>query len=30
MGEVTVEWGTLPPLVPAVVNEQLISAGDRQ
>jgi uncharacterized protein len=30
MGDVTVEWGTLPPLVPAVVDEQLISAGDRQ
>jgi uncharacterized protein len=30
MGDVTVEWGVLPPLVPAVVDEQLISAGDRQ
>jgi uncharacterized protein len=30
MGDVTVTWGTLPPLVPAVVDEQLISAGDRQ
>jgi hypothetical protein len=30
MGNVTVEWGVLPPLVPAVVDEQLISAGDRQ
>jgi uncharacterized protein len=29
MGDVTVRWGELPPLVPAVVNEQLISAGDR-
>ncbi len=29
MGDVTVQWGVLPPLVPAVVNEQLISAGDR-
>lgn len=29
MGDVTIEWGTLPPLVPAVVDEQLISAGDR-
>jgi uncharacterized protein len=29
MGDVTVRWGTLPPLVPAVVDEQLISAGDR-
>jgi uncharacterized protein len=29
MGDVTVEWGVLPPLVPAVVNEKLISAGDR-
>jgi hypothetical protein len=30
MGDATVQWGTLPPLVPAVVDEQLISAGDRQ
>jgi hypothetical protein len=30
MGDVTVKWGVLPPLVPAVVDEQLISAGDRQ
>jgi ApbE superfamily uncharacterized protein (UPF0280 family) len=30
MGDVTVEWGRLPPLVPAVVDKQLISAGDRQ
>jgi ApbE superfamily uncharacterized protein (UPF0280 family) len=29
MGDVTVRWGDLPPLVPAQVNEQLISAGDR-
>jgi ApbE superfamily uncharacterized protein (UPF0280 family) len=29
MGDVTVRWGQLPPLVPAVVVEQLISAGDR-
>lgn len=29
MGDVTVEWGTLPPLVPAVVDERIISAGDR-
>jgi uncharacterized protein len=29
MGDVTVRWGHLPPLVPAVVDEQLISAGDR-
>jgi hypothetical protein len=29
MGDVTVRWGELPPLVPAVVDEQLISAGDR-
>lgn len=29
MGEMVVEWGALPPIVPAVVNEQLISAGDR-
>lgn len=29
MGDLTVRWGKLPPLVPAVVNEQLISAGDR-
>lgn len=30
MGGGTVQWGTLPPLVSAVVDEQLISAGDRQ
>jgi len=29
MEDVTVRWGQLPPLVPAVVDEQLISAGDR-
>jgi len=29
MGEETVCWGRLPPLVPAIVDEQLISAGDR-
>jgi ApbE superfamily uncharacterized protein (UPF0280 family) len=29
MGDVTIRWGQLPPLVPAVVDEQLISAGDR-
>jgi hypothetical protein len=29
MGDVTLQWGQLPPLVPAVVDEQLISAGDR-
>jgi hypothetical protein len=29
MGDTTVRWGELPPLVPAVVDEQLISAGDR-
>jgi uncharacterized protein len=29
MGDTTVQWGRLPPLVPAVVDEQLISAGDR-
>jgi ApbE superfamily uncharacterized protein (UPF0280 family) len=29
MGEATVRWGDLPPLVPAVVDEGLISAGDR-
>lgn len=30
MGDETVEWGELPPLFGAVVDEQLISAGDRQ
>jgi uncharacterized protein len=29
MGEILVKWGNLPPLVPAKVDEQLISAGDR-
>ena len=29
MGEVTVRWGELPHVVPAVVDEGLISAGDR-
>jgi len=29
MGETVVKWGDLPPLVSAVVDEQLISAGDR-
>jgi uncharacterized protein len=29
MGESAVKWGHLPPLVSAVVDEQLISAGDR-
>ena len=29
MGETLVKWGHLPPLVSAVVDEQLISAGDR-
>ena len=29
MGDVTVRWGELPLLVPAVVDEGLISAGDR-
>jgi ApbE superfamily uncharacterized protein (UPF0280 family) len=29
MGDLVVNWGKLPPLVPAVVDEQLISAGDR-
>jgi len=29
MGDTTVRWGRLPPLVSAVVDEQLISAGDR-
>jgi len=30
MGNETVRWGALPPLVKAIVDEQLISAGDRQ
>ncbi|MDD1699725.1 MAG: UPF0280 family protein [Methanoregula sp.] len=29
MGDTIVKWGNLPPLVSAVVDEQLISAGDR-
>jgi ApbE superfamily uncharacterized protein (UPF0280 family) len=29
IGETLVKWGDLPPLVSAVVDEQLISAGDR-
>ena len=29
MGAAVVKWGHLPPLVSAVVDEQLISAGDR-
>jgi hypothetical protein len=29
LGDKTVSWGDLPPLVKAVVDEQLISAGDR-
>ncbi len=29
MGETLVKWGNLPPLVSAVVDEKLISAGDR-
>jgi len=29
MGETMVKWGNLPPLVSAVVDEKLISAGDR-
>ena len=29
MGDAVVRWGELPPLVDAVVDEQLISAGDR-
>jgi len=29
MGDSIVKWGHLPPLVSAVVDEQLISAGDR-
>lgn len=30
MGDAIAEWGELPPLFGAVVDEQLISAGDRQ
>ena len=29
VGDKTIRWGKIPPLVPAVVDEQLISAGDR-
>ncbi len=29
MGDTLVKWGDLPPLVPAVVDAHLISAGDR-
>jgi len=29
LGDAIVEWGRLPPLVPAVVDERIISAGDR-
>jgi ApbE superfamily uncharacterized protein (UPF0280 family) len=29
MGDSMVKWGRLPPLVSAVIDEQLISAGDR-
>jgi len=29
MGAAVIKWGLLPPLVSAVVDEQLISAGDR-
>ncbi len=29
LGNQTVRWGSLPPIVPAVVNGDLISAGDR-
>ncbi len=29
IGETMIRWGDLPPIVPAVVDEQLISAGDR-
>jgi ApbE superfamily uncharacterized protein (UPF0280 family) len=29
IGETLVKWGDLPPLVSAVIDEQLISAGDR-
>jgi ApbE superfamily uncharacterized protein (UPF0280 family) len=29
MGETLVQWGNLPPLVSALVDEQLISTGDR-
>jgi hypothetical protein len=29
IGDTLITWGKLPPIVPAVVDEQLISAGDR-
>ena len=29
MGETVIQWGLIPPVVPARVDEQLISAGDR-
>lgn len=29
MGDITMRWGELPPIVPAVVDEGLISAGER-
>jgi hypothetical protein len=29
MGDLVIKWGNLPPLVPAEVDEKLISAGDR-
>jgi hypothetical protein len=29
MGDRSITWGKLPDIVPAVVDEQLISAGDR-
>jgi hypothetical protein len=29
MGEIIVQWGQIPPVVPARVDEQLIAAGDR-
>lgn len=29
LGKTVIEWGAVPPLVRAVVDEQLISAGDR-
>ena len=29
LGDTVIHWGGLPPLVDAVVDEQLISAGDR-
>jgi len=29
LGKTVIKWGTIPQVVPAVVDEQLISAGDR-